>query len=222
MQGSLNSPGVIVDDVQHVGDQVYVTPQELEQSYGLSASEQEIRIATVLVNEYCNRKTLWPAEYEQRLTMPNDRTQAVLAVRPVIRIISAAGRYSHGRRDRRSVNQTANYLATIAAFGPPTMFTEIDVNNIEFYGPTGEVWFPTGLFLVGYGEVQIKYVAGFVDIPERVKLAVAMLINAICTKGEPDRVDFTSGRVSRRFATPSFFSRDIRNLLAPFQVRSLE
>lgn len=220
MNGSINSPGVIVDDYQHLADQVYVTPEELQQSYGLVASEQQIRMAMVLINEHCNRRTLWPSEYEQRLLLTHDRTESHLSVRPVLRIVAAAGRYTYGRRDRRLLNQTANYLATLAAFGPPTAFINIDVNQIEFFSPTGEVWFPTGLFLIGYGEVQVKYLAGFIDIPERAKLAVAMLVNAICTKGEPDRQSFTSGRISRTFATPSFFSRDIKDLLSPFVVRS--
>jgi len=169
-------------------------------------------MAQVLINGYCNRRSLWPEEHTERLDVPAGRNQVQLAARPVLRILSAHGRYGYGRRDRRQLNSAnVDYVSVLAVLGSPPQFLPLDVNLIEVTGASGEVWLPTGMFLVPYSTIDITYVAGFVDIPYRIKLYVALIVNEICAKGSADRISYSVGRVSRTFASPSFIPADVRS-----------
>ena len=222
MQTDITSPGVTSNDQYPENeDQLYVTPSELASKLGFSATEQQIRFAMSLLNGHCNRRTFWPSEYKERLTLPSDRLEARVSYTPVIKLIDAKGRYGYGRRDKRTMNMiNYDYVAALAVFGNPPRFTNIDVNQISFYEATGEMWFPTGLFLIGFSEVEVTYVAGFVEIPARIKSALAMIVNSVCTKGIGDRTSYSVGRVSRTFATPSFIDHDVEMLLEPLVIRS--
>lgn len=94
------------------------------------------------------------------------------------------------------------------------------MNQISLYGPTGEVWFPTGLFLVGYNEVEVTYLAGFQDAPGRLKTALMNVLNNVCTKGVADRTSYSVGRVSRTFSRASFIDADTEMLLDPWVIRT--
>jgi hypothetical protein len=222
MVAPFTTPGQFATGGTPTSDQLYASPSDLETQFGLPCSEAQIRVAQTLMNGACNRRSLWVEEYEERIDLPSDRNQAILAARPVGQILEAAGRYGYGRRDRRTLNSTnLDYLAVTAIFGSPTRFVPIDVNQIEVFPATGEVWLPTGFFLVQYSQLQVRYTSGFVDIPYQVKLALALLINEVCAKGSADRVSYSVGKIARTFATPSFLSQDVRNLLAPYVVRAL-
>ena len=222
MQNDITSPGITSNE-RYPTDEVelYATPAELSSMLGFSATEAQIRFAMSLIHGHCNRRTFWPAEYQERLTLPGDRLEARVSYTPVLQILTAKGRYAYGRRDRRTMNQVNyDYIAALAVFGSPPRYVEIDVNQISLYGPTGEVWFPTGLFLVGYNEVEITYLAGFQDIPSRLKTAVCNIVNSVCTKGVADRTSYSIGRVSRTFSRPSFIDEDTEMLLEPFVVKT--
>jgi len=62
--------------------------------------------------------------------------------------------------------------------------------------------------------------AGYVDIPGRIKAAVAVTCNEIAAKGVADRIRYTAGSVSREYAHPSFIGEEAARLLAPFVVRT--
>jgi len=116
----------------------------------------------------------------------------------------------------------SDYIAALAVFGSPPRFSHIDVEQIDFYPATGEVWLPTGLFLINYTEVQISYKAGFVNIPDRIKAALAEIINTICQKGASDRTIFSVGRVHRTYVSTSFVTPMAYMMLEPYIVRGLE
>lgn len=199
-----------------------MTPDEVRQLWGMNVSEGQIRMGMNIIHSVVCRPSLWPEEYEERLEVPSDRNQVVLAATPVLKLLTAAGRYAYGRRDRRSLNQVNyDYLAAIAVFGSPPRFVEIDTNQIEFYGPTGEAWLPTGFFLINYTQVQIKYIAGFTQPPDRVKAALAEILNSMCAKGVSDRKSYSVGRRSQQFDTPHYVTQQAYSLLEPFIVRSL-
>jgi hypothetical protein len=216
------TPGMVATEGTPTSDQLYASADELKSNFGVECTEAQIRVAQTLLNGFCNRRSLWPEEYEERLDIPSDRNQVILSARPVLKILEAAGRYGYGRRDRRTLNSTnLDYLAVTAVFGSPTRFISIDINQIELMGATGEAWLPTGFFLVQFSTVQLKYVSGFVDIPYRIKLALVLIINEVCAKGSADRISYSVGKVSRQFANPSFVSADVRSLLQPYVVRAL-
>lgn len=220
---SLNHPGLITDDYLHQEDELYIDSSSLEERYGITATDAQIRLAMVILHDHCNRRTLWPSEYMQRISMPADRVTSRLAVRPVLSIVEAKGRYTFGRRDRQlKQNNPAGYIAITALIGTSSSWVDIDTATIDFYGPTGEIWVPTGLFLSPYGELQISYMAGYVNIPEKAVAALALIVNSVCSKGSGDMIAYTAGKVSRRFQTASFIDKDIKRMLAPFVVHSLE
>jgi len=221
MEG-INHPGLITDDYLHTEDELYVTPGKLEERYGIIASQQQINLAMVILHDYCNRRTLWPSEFKQKITLPRDRSTAVVSVRPILKIIDAKGRYTRGRRDSQHRSYPTDYLSLAAILGSASTWQNINSEDIDFYGPTGEIWLPNSIYLVPYGEIMITYIAGYEDIPEKAIAALALIVNSVCTKGEGDLIAYTSGRVSRRFATPSFITHDIKRLLSPFVVRSLQ
>lgn len=216
------TPGAVADTGQPTRDQLYASPDSLRALYGLEVTEGQVRAAQTLINTTCNRASLWPEIYEERLSLPSDRQQVVLAATPVIQVLHAAGRYSYGRRDRRSLNQVNfDYLAAIAVFGSPPRFTDIDVSTVELFPATGEVWLPTGFFLIGYTEVQIQYLAGFLQIPDRAMLALVEIINAMCSRGVSDRTHYQVGRVTSKYASDTFVTPQAQALLEPFTIRAL-
>jgi len=219
---SLNHPGIITDDMFHTEDELYVTPAKLEERYGITASQQQINMAMVIMHDYCNRRTLWPSEFQQKITLPRDRSTAVVSVRPIIKIIEAKGRYTRGRRDSQNRSYPTDYLSLAAILGSASTWQDINPSDVDFYGPTGELWLPNSIYLVPYGEIMLTYLAGYIQIPEKVIAALALIVNSVCSKGEGDMIAYTSGRVSRRFATPSFITSDIKRMLSPFVVRSLQ
>lgn len=214
--------GVFSNAATPTDRQLYLDQDELKQEWGLNATLFQIRFAMAMMHTVLNRPSLWIEEYEERLEVPSDQQRVVLAATPVAKIVSAAGRYSYGRRDRRAVNQVNyDYLAAIAVFGSPPRFTEINPEQIEVYPPTGECWLPTGFFLINYTQVQLKYLAGYTQIPFQAKAALANIINEVCAKGVADRTDYSVGKVRRGFHTASFVSQDTYSLLDPFIVRAL-
>jgi len=214
--------GTVANSESPDRDKLYATPEDLFALYGLTVTEAQVRFAQGLINSVCCRTSLWPELYEERLTVPSDRLQVVLSVTPVVQILTAQGRYAYGRRDRRALNMhQMDYIAALAVFGSPPRYTDITVDQIEYFPATGEVWLPTGFFLVPWSDVMLTYLAGFPVIPDRIKMAVAELINSVCARGVSDRIQYSIGRISRRYASESYITPQALQLLEPFIVKSL-
>lgn len=215
-------PGTVGDELSPTAEQLYLSVDDLATLYGMTASEPQLRLAQSLVNTTCNRTSLWPVIYTEQLSLPSDRQEVILNVRPVIQILQLDGRYGYGRRDRRVLNNVNyDYLAAIAVWGSPPGWTSIDPANADVYGATGEVWLPTGHFLVSYSEVRVKYLAGYTQIPDRVKAAMADILNTICARGVSDRRMLGVGKVQQVFSSEGFVSSTARDFLAPFIVQGL-
>lgn len=217
-------PGTLNEAHAETG-QLYITPMECSTAYGITGVlEGQIRFAMDLINSACNRVSLWIETYEERAQLPTDRYQSQLVHRPVTEIIQARGRYGYSRRDRRTANQSNyDFIAATALFGNPPGFVPIDVNQIDIYGPTGEFWLPTGVFLVGFTEVEITYLAGYEQIPSRVKAATANVVNNICTRGASNRSEFTIGRSRERFSREgnAYIDDTTLSMLTPYISRTM-
>ena len=216
------TPGFVGDEPTPDAGQLYMTPADILELYCITVSEGQIRFAQTLINTTCNRPSLWPETYEERIDVPADRQQVILSARPVLRILKADGRYGYGRRDRRTLNMiNYDYLAAIAVHGSPPGYSSINIDEIDLYGATGEVWLPTGFFLVGYSEVLIQYQAGFLQIPDRVKAALIELINIVGTKGMSDRKGYLVNKIQSTYWNPGYVTDDVRNMLQPYIVTTL-
>lgn len=216
------SPGWIASERTPNTDQLYVSVAELSAKYCYAAEEGEIRFAMALINSYTNRPSLWPEIYEERIELPDDRNTAILAARPVLKIIAAAGRYGGGRRDQRTLmSVNFDYLAALAVLGSAPRWQEISVDLIELYPPTGEVWLPMGYFPVRYAQLQIRYQTGLPQMPDRIKAAIADIVNTIRNKGVSDRTYYSVSKVQQTYAGTGFLSETARMFLEPYVVRAL-
>ena len=215
-------PGAFGDELTPQAESLYMSTSDVETLYCMTVSEAQIRAAQTLINTTCNRPTLWPHEYTEQLSLPSDRQQVQLNVRPAIKVLAADGRYGYGRRDRRVLNSVNyDYLAAIAVWGSPPGWTALDPEAIDLYGPSGDCWLPTGHFLVTYSEVRVKYLAGFTQIPDRVKLALVEIMNTLAARQVSMRRMSGVSRVQNTFIGEGFVSQTAKDLLEPYIVRSL-
>ena len=205
-------------------EDLYATPTELASLFGCdSITEADVRYAQGLIQAHCNRPTLWPCLHETSvIQIPTGRQQTRLPLTPIVQIQSIAGRYNIGRRDNQSRNQIFfGYAATLSLIATPPRWTPVPVESCDFDPATGVVYLTTGHFLVPYNEIKVLYIGGYIEIPYRVKLALATLINEIHAKGVSDRIQYSAGRVTRKYASTSFISPQIEQLLQPFVIQDL-
>ncbi len=219
------SDGVTGTDTTPETEALYLTPLEAESIFGCSLSEQQGRFIQATINAHCNRTTLWPCEIETGpLQIPGDRQETRVPVTPVIRILEAAGRYGMQRRDRQGWNSFAYGLSPILALNAAArpQWTPINVDAIELSPAEGIVFLPWSSLLLPFSWVRIRYIAGLIQIPHRVKAAVIEIANNMSAKGVSDRQRYAVGRVSRQFASASFVTPLAESMLAPFVMQSLD
>lgn len=214
-----------INETEAEDESLYITPEECQTKYGLTGVQpSNIRFAMSLINATCNRTSMWVETYEERLSLASDRMTGVLSNRPVVDILSASGRYGYTRRDRRMHSYwNYDYIAAIAVLGSPAGWVDIDINQIEFYDATGEFWLPTGALLQQYTQVQIKYRAGYTEIPARLKSALINVINNVCNRGASNRNQFGIGRSSQKFesGTRAYVDEATLSMLEPYITRTL-
>lgn len=200
---------------------MYASPQELQMLYGCLVTEADIRAAMSIISAQCNRPSLWPTEYELTLQVPSDRNETRIPITPVIKILEASGLYTHGRRDRQSWNmQQMGYATMLLIHGSRPSYTPILADTIDLDSATGVVRLPYALF-AGYGTVKLKFIAGYAEIPDRVLLALYMIITEFHTRQSSSRIQLSVGRVTQRFESGGFVTPQIQALLEPFVVRGL-
>lgn len=205
-------------------EDLYASPEELSALYGCEGiTEGDIRFAMSLMHAHCNRPTLWPVEHETGiLRVDPSRQQLLLPLTPVIQLTRIAGRFAMGRRDRQATNQMYfGYTAALSLLTSPPQWSTIDPTSCEVEPATGALWLATSQFLVPFNQIKVSYIAGYIEIPARVKACLALLINEVHAKGVSDRVKYTAGRVMRQYASTSFISPQVAQLLAPFVVQEL-
>ena len=216
------SPGWLASERTPDTDQLYVSVEELSAKYCYAVDEGEIRFAQALINAHTNRPSLWPEIYEERIDLADDRNTCILAARPVLKILAASGRYGGGRRDQRTMmHVNFDYLAALAVLGSAPRWTAIDVDLIELYPPTGEIWLPMSFYPIRFAQAQVRYQTGLPQIPDRVKAAVADIINTVRNKGVSDRNYHSVGKVQQTYSGVGFISETSRMFLSPFVVTSL-
>lgn len=205
-------------------EDLYVSPSELASLYGCEGiTEGDIRFAMALIHSHCNRPSLWPVEHETpTIQIAPERQQTRLPLTPVLQLTRVAGRFAMGRRDHQALTQVYHsYAAALSLLSAPAPFVEVNVNHCELEPATGALWIATSQFLLPFNQIKVRYIGGYVEIPDRAKAALALLINEVHAKGVSDRVRYAVGRVVRQYATPSFMSPQVQALLAPFVVQEL-
>ena len=113
------------------------------------------------------------------------------------------------------------WLAYLTLIGPSPGWSPIDVNQMQFEASTGVLYIPWSVMLAPWSHVKVVYVAGFLTIPDRIKLAIFEIATNMAAKGVSDRVRYGVGKISRTYASDSFVTKTAASLLAPFVVQSL-
>jgi len=167
----------------------YLQPTEY-QSYGLApdVTDDWITAASSLIDSYCRRSTLNPAQYTERLRLVEGSQTVRLSHLPLVAVapatlpfVSIQARYARGRRGQA---QQA-FLEEVAwAYSLPGAWTAVDPTTVDFVPDTGELTFPLNVLGLPYNEVAVTYTAGLATLPDAVKCACAQIVkNAQATPG---------------------------------------
>lgn len=223
LRGYHPTPGFAYTERPAEECELYATPDEMASLYDLTVSEEQLRAAQSRIDAYCHRTSLWPEEYTRSFRLMPDRNVVILPARPIIQITDAKGRYNYGRRDHLSIGSTGyDTLAAIALTRGPGNWLDINVEQLDVNGATGEVWLQPGLFLTHYSEVILTWTSGLVQMPARIKLAMAEVVHQVCVKGgASDRTRYRVGRIEQQFSGNSFITEEAARLLSPYVITSL-
>lgn len=138
-------------------------------------------------------------------------------------LLAASGRYIPTRRNVGTTNYRAEAnlspFDTLGIFGGAPFWFNIDVSFADFSPLTGEVWFPSTLYIYKFSEVIVTYNAGFDPraIPSQLKLATAALVKNLMGMGAGTTglQSFTGAGITTKF-NPNAIDDNIKRLLIGF------
>lgn len=188
------------------------------------SGNNQVTFASVQFSHAANVKADVGCVITEERTVPDKRSIVRYTRFPCVSILSLMGRYAYGRRSAQAYGslQEANLLASVQSFGGPPQWIPILVSQTSWSDATGEIWIPAGMLLAYYSDIKLKYVAGYVDAPDPIVRATAMVaanINAgSALGGGAIKLLQAGGSRIERFSA-SFLDNDIRAALEPFKAR---
>ncbi|MCL6480314.1 MAG: hypothetical protein K6U02_01170 [Firmicutes bacterium] len=198
---------------------LYLTLTELV-AFGLEDATDPalIRVASDLVDAFCQRPSLLVTQYTERNRLPRPVPVTRVTFTPLAIPEGAQSQFSLVRvRQGIPRGPEAETLASLLApFGGPPAWVELDHNRIDFRAETGEVWLPATLFGDRYTEVELTYTAGYTSVPEAVKLACVQLIRNLESHPAANVKTALLDRLQLEYFAGSLLDDDVRRLLAPF------
>lgn len=198
---------------------LYLTTAEFP-TYGLADSTDPalIRVASELVDAFCQRASLLVTQYTER--------NRLLDGRPVTRVTYTPLAIASGQtapflnvRARHGLARGPHALTLaemLAPFGGPPEWVTLDSAQVDYQPVTGEVWLPAGLFGVPYTEVELTYTAGYDEVPQAAKLACAHMIRNVESHPAANVRLAQLDRLQLEYFAGSLLDEDVRRLLAPF------
>lgn len=167
----------------------YLLPTDYA-TYGLPADTTDdwITMASALIDSYCQRASLNPTQYEERLRITTGAQTVRLSYLPMVAVapsvlplISVQARYSRPRRGEM-IDPAYEQIAWV--FGLPGAWSTLNIADVDFVPNTGELTFPQNILGLPYNEVDVVYTAGLAAIPYTVQVACAQIVkNAQTTPG---------------------------------------
>jgi hypothetical protein len=155
---------------------------------------------------------------------PSKRSIIRVAKYPIINVLSMLGRYAYGRRSDQvgGLYQEMNLLASVQTFGGPPQWVPITITQSSWSDATGEIWVPAGMLMAYYSDVRVKYVSGYLTVPDPVLRATAQIAaSLIATQnlgGGLKMIAAGDTRLERFSATT--LDDDVKRLLEPFKART--
>jgi hypothetical protein len=198
---------------------LYLTTAEFP-AYGLADSTDPalIRVASDLVDAFCQRASLFVTQYTERNRLPEWRPVTRASYTPLAAGEGAATpivslRARHGLP--RGPN-AASLAQMLAPFGGPPAWVDLDPTQVDYNAATGEVWLPPGIFGVPYTEVELTYTAGYAEVPEAVRLACAQIIRNVESHPAAGVRTAQLDHLQLEYFAGALLDEDTRRLLAPF------
>jgi hypothetical protein len=200
-------------------ENLYLTTAEFT-SYGLADSTDPAlaRVASNLVDSFCQRASLCVTQYSERNRLPEGRPITRASFTPLVVAEGAATPFVtlRARHARLRGPNAATLAEWIAPFGGPPAWVDLDPAQADYNAATGEIWLPVGIFGVLYSEVEMTYTAGYVEVPEAVKLACAQIIRNMESHPASNVRTAQLDRLQLEYFAASLLDEDTRRLLAPF------
>lgn len=177
-----------------------------------------IRVASDLVDAFCQRASLLVATYTERNRLPGGRPVTRATFTPLVVPQGAQTpfvllRARHGIL--RGPN-AASLAEMLTPFGGPPEWITLDPAQVDYNADTGELWLPAGIFGAPYSEVELTYTAGYAEPPEAVKLACAQIIRNAESHPAANVQSAQLDHLQLDYFAGSLLDDDIRRLLAPF------
>jgi hypothetical protein len=177
-----------------------------------------IRVASDLVDSFCQRDSLLVTTYTERNRLPGGRpvTRATFTPLVVPQGVQTPFTLLRARHGVLRGPNAASLAEMLAPFGGPPEWVDLDPTQVDYNASTGEVWLPAGIFGVAYSEVELAYTAGYAEPPEAVKLACAQIIRNVESHPAASVKTAQLDRLQLDYFAGSLLDEDTRRLLAPF------
>ncbi len=199
---------------------LYLTTAEFT-AFGLADSTDPalIRVASDLVDAFCQRDSLLVAQYAERNRLPDGVPVTRTRVTPLA-IVAPATTPFVSLRARHGIPRGSGAAATLAEmlgpFGGPPQWVDLTASLVEYHAATGEVWLPVSLYGGTYTEAEITYNAGYAQVPENAKLACAQVIRNVESHPAANVREARLDRLRLEYFQHSLLDDDVRRLLAPY------
>ena len=189
-------------------------------TFGLADSTDPalIRMASDLVDSFCQRASVLVSQYTERSRLPQAAPITRASYTPLA--VPAGGqtpfvtlRARHGILRGPNADTLGEMLSP---FGGPPDWVNLDPTQVDYLAATGEIWLPAGIFGVPYSEVEMTYNAGYGEVPEQVKLACAQIIRNIESHPGAKVSAAKLDRLHIEYFSGSLLDEDVRRLLAPY------
>jgi hypothetical protein len=209
-------------------------------AWGLTASattDTLVMKASDLIDAYCLRRDYTGATvglgvntFVERIQLPEDRNIGRLSYLPFIgwdttdpnNATGIKGRYGYGRRGDAAINmyEETSLLQLSSIFGGPPAFTAIASAQVDVFAVTGECWFPAGMYMAHYTEVESRYKAGFAVIPDAIKLACVQIVQSLQNRVEGVK-SLKAGDRTMQFFGNYAMADDVKATLSSYRARTL-
>lgn len=198
---------------------LYLTTAEFA-AFGLADSTDPalIRVASDLVDSFCQRISLLVTQCTERNRLPEGRPITRASVTPLAIASGAATPFVSLRARHACLRgpNAATLAEFLAPFGGPPAWVDLDPAQTDYNTATGEIWLPTGLFGALYSEVEMTYTAGYAEVPEGAKLACAQIIRNMESHPAANVRTAQLDRLQLEYFAASLLDEDTRRLLAPY------
>jgi len=189
-------------------------------SFGLPDSTDPalIRVASDLVDTYCQRASVLVSQYSERNRLPEEVPMTRASYTPLTipeggQTPFATLKARHGVLRGPGADKLGGMMAP---FGGPPTWVNLDPAQVDYWASTGEIWLPASIFGVPYSEVEMTYTAGYAEVPEPVKLACAQIIRNIESHPAARVSAAQLDRLQLEYFAGSTLDEDVRRLLAPY------